>query len=618
MRYPQDILDRIKENIVLSDVISERVLLQRQGQYHRGLCPFHTEKTPSFTVTNDKGIYHCFGCGETGSVFDFLIKSKGLNFLEAVQEAAGRAGITLPQENKSSEEEQKEKERNIAYHALEKASSWYQIQLASKAGKEACSYLEERKIPKNLAERFSLGYAPASYQALLDYMKKEGFSEEVLEKVGLVVVKQKMAQSRTRESWDRFRSRLIFPIQDKKGRVIAFGGRTLKGEDPKYLNSPETPFFHKGKTLYGMWEIYKNKALLKDFPLVLVEGYLDVISLWREEIPGLAPLGTALTEEQLLEAWRIYPEPIICFDGDLAGRKAAFRALERALICLRPGVSLRFVHLPKGEDPASLIQMGHVQFLKDLLKKARTLSDFLWEYMSEQHRIDSPEYQVLFKKNLLNKISTIQNGEIREGYTRDILMRYQQKFDSSSRISLTAGKRRRNYEVPKILSPFEINLRHQKILFAMLIKHPLLLEDVIEPFSNMDLEEPNLIKLKDTMIEYYEKGLALEYLALGDYLKNKECLEFVEGLLQENFFLYAPFLKDTAPLSEVKRGWNEVWLRSQEQLALDRQKLELWNEFEETMSNDAWVRLQALNIEKEAQSAFIQDELEKGGVVNED
>lgn len=621
MRYTQDILDRIKENIILSDIVSEHVSLQRHGQYHRGLCPFHTEKTPSFTVTNDKGIYHCFGCGETGSVFDFLMKTKGLNFPEAVGEAASRAGISLPQESKSSESEQEEKERTVSYQALEKASLWYHIQLTSKMGKEAYSYLEERGISRILSERFCLGYAPASYQALLVHMKNEGFSVEVLEKVGLTLVKHGDGQTHTRENWDRFRGRLIFPIQDKKGRVIAFGGRTLKGEDPKYLNSPETPFFHKGKTLYGIWEIYKNKALLKNTPLVLVEGYMDVISLWKEEIPAVAPLGTALTEDQLLEAWRMYSEPIICFDGDLAGRKAAFRALERALVCLRPGVSLKFAHLPKGEDPASLIQMGQGEFLKELLGKAQPLSDFLWAYMIEQNRIDTPEYQALFKKNILDKIMQIQNADIREAYTQDILMRYQKKFKSffsSQKASQLLAKKYRSSDVPRVLSTFEIKMRHQKILFAILIKHPLLLEDVVEPFSNMELEEPNLIKIKEVILEYYEKNLPLECLALKHYLKDKGCFEFIQNILQENFFLYAPFLKDKAPLSEVKRGWREVWLRSQEKSALNREELKLWNEFENNMSNEAWMRLQALNIEKEVQSAFIQDELEKGEVVNED
>ncbi|MBS0185548.1 MAG: DNA primase [Proteobacteria bacterium] len=610
MRYHQTLLDQIRSTVVLSDFISEKISLRRQGQYHVGLCPFHHEKTPSFTVTNDKGIYFCFGCGETGSVFDFLMKTKGLNFKEAVEEAANRVGIILPKEIHNPLEEKIEKENLEIYHALEKAMTWFQVQLQGDVGRHARKYLEGRGVSRVEQENFKLGFAPSSGQGLSRYLKEVGISEEVLEKAGLIFLKNEFPKEGQKEVRDRFRGRIMFPIQDKKGRVIAFGARTLTGEHPKYLNSPETSLFHKGKSLYGVWNIMQNRESLKKMPLMVVEGYLDVILCWKEGFPAVAPLGTALTETQLSEIWRYSSEPILCFDGDLAGQKAAFRAGEKALIHLKPGISLKVAHFPKGEDPASLLESNQKESMAELLKNADGLDGFLWQYMLQERRYDTPEHQALLKKDLLKMLEGILDKDVREAYYYDMMTRFQNIFRGRGKLkeasykNISFGKKR---DLPSF---FEIKKRQHKILVAGLIKYPFLLNDVVDIFSTLDLEDPDLIKLREVILAYYEKNLPLEFSNMENYLKEKNCMDAFLKLKNDNLFLYASFLREGAQIMEVKRGWREVWILAQEQKNLKHEEIKLLKEFETNMSPHLWAEIQALNIEKESQKAFIREGLE--------
>lgn len=612
MKYSQNLLDQIREKVILSDFVSERLSLRKQGQYHIGLCPFHTEKTPSFTVTNDKGMYFCFGCGEKGSVFDFLMKTKGLGFKEAVEEAAARVGVILPRFQDPLQEKIEHENLKI-YEALEKASEWFKFQLQNVSGKEGKAYLDVRGVSNASQERFKLGLALPSSQGLLRNLEEKGISQETLESAGLILRPIEGQRSPSRESWDRFRGRIMFPIQDKKGRVIAFGGRTLAKmvtkDVPKYLNSPETSVFHKGKTLYGIWEVMKNKDVLKEKPLIFVEGYLDVILCWQEGLAAVAPLGTALTEHQLSEAWRFCSTPILCFDGDIAGKKAAFKALEKALEILRPEVSLKFAHLPKGEDPASLITLGQGEVLRMHLQKAQTLGDFLWSALKEQRRIDTPEHQALFKKNLFSLVARIKDKDVQEAYRHDMMMRFQNLFRERF------PKHQKNSKIDRrsipLLSSFETKRRQHKLLIAAVIQYPILLNEVAETFSTLDLEEPYLMKLRDDILDYYEKNLSLEFSDLEHYLKEKGCLESFLHFKEDPLFSTASFLREGTPFSEVKRGWQEVWILAQGRTVLKSEEKKLWEAFEATMSPNIWAEIQALNLEKESQKAFIEKALEE-------
>ncbi len=337
MRFPPSLLDEIRARLSVSQVVSRKVPLKRAGREFKGLSPFKQERTPSFTVNDQKGFYHCFASGEHGDIFTFLVKTEGLSFPEAVERLAQEAGVPMPKA--SPRDAQIEDERARLYALLATASDFFEKQLTTQA-QEARRYLEKRGLGRDAISRFRLGYAPNSKSALKEHLAKAGFSTAEMVASGMLIAGDDIPVA-----YDRFRHRIMFPIADIKGRVIAFGGRALDPDAPaKYLNSPETPLFHKGTVLFNA---HNARAAAHDKgQVIVVEGYMDVIALSEAGFPQtVAPLGTALTEDQLKLLWRMAPEPILCFDGDAAGRRAAFRAVETALPHLRPGFSVQFAFL---------------------------------------------------------------------------------------------------------------------------------------------------------------------------------------------------------------------------------------------------------------------------------
>ena len=302
MAFPAHFIDEVRNRVGLADVVGRRVKLTRKGREHAGLCPFHNEKTPSFTLNEDKGFYHCFGCGKHGSVFDFVMETEGLNFPEAVEKLAAEAGLQVPEQ--SPEAAQRAKVQAGLYDVMEMAADWFANRLLAEAGSQARGYLRERGVGKQAMEHFQLGYAPESRSALKQHMMTREITDEQLIEAGLVIKPEDGG-----DSYDRFRNRLMFPISDRRGRVIAFGGRALSEAKAKYLNSPETPLFHKGSVLYNLSAA--RAALRDDGQVIVAEGYMDVIALHEGGFPyAVAPLGTAVTETQLTELWRATPEPV--------------------------------------------------------------------------------------------------------------------------------------------------------------------------------------------------------------------------------------------------------------------------------------------------------------------
>ncbi|HEY2110443.1 MAG TPA: DNA primase, partial [Dongiaceae bacterium] len=365
MSFTPQFLDELRQRLSLVSVISRKVRLVRRGRESTGLCPFHNEKSPSFTVSDEKGFFHCFGCGAHGDVIGFLMRSEGLSFPESVERLAREAGLALPVS--SPEERQRAERQSTLVTAMETAAAWYQEQLAGSAGRGALDYLRRRGLAEGTIARFRLGYAPEGRTALRDALTRAGVSVELAQEAGLV------GKGEDGALFDRMRGRVIFPIADRRGRVIAFGGRILGEGQPKYLNSPETPLFHKGRTLYGLGQALRPAKDAGE--VVVAEGYMDVIALSEAGFPqAVAPLGTALTEEQIAELWRLVPEPTLCFDGDAAGERAAARAADRALPLLKPGQSLRFAMLPEGEDPDTLILAEGSAAMRALLDRALPLA----------------------------------------------------------------------------------------------------------------------------------------------------------------------------------------------------------------------------------------------------
>lgn len=402
-RIPKQFIVDLIDRADVVEVVGRRVQLKKAGKEFKACCPFHDEKTPSFTVSPSKGFYHCFGCGEHGNALDFLMQYDHMEFVEAVESLAGLMGVEIPHEEGQSQ--RPTRSYDALFELVTRVGRFYEAEL--KNHPPAVEYLKRRGIDGATAKRFSIGYAPPGWSQTLD---KFGTSKETIDRllaVGLIIRKD------NGQHYDRFRDRIMFPIRDAKGRMIGFGGRVMGNDEPKYLNSPETVLFHKGRELYGLYEA--RQALRSIDRLVVVEGYMDVVGLARHGIDfSTATLGTATTDEHLNRLFRMCDEILFCFDGDRAGRAAAWRALESALPQIREGRQVRFVFLPDGQDPDSYVQEHGASAFEKLLDNATPLSDFLIEELSAQVDMDSVDGRARLAELARPLVSRIPPGVYKE------------------------------------------------------------------------------------------------------------------------------------------------------------------------------------------------------------
>jgi DNA primase len=417
MAFPPGFLDELRARISLSDVVGKKVSLKRKsGSEFAGLCPFHNEKTPSFTVNDKKGFFYCFGCHEKGDAVGFVMKTEGLSFPESVEKLARDVGLPVPQ---ATPQDRERAERAATLQdVVEHAARWFQKQLRLPVGSTGLDYFRGRGLSDETIDSFRLGFSPDSRDGVISALKREGVPIDKIVEAGLAI----QPDDNRREPYDRFRGRVMFPINDRRGRAIAFGGRVIGQGEPKYLNSPETPLFHKGANLYCLDRA--RVAVTKDQPVIVAEGYMDVIALHVAGFTGaVAPLGTALTEGQIAEVWKLADEPYLCFDGDNAGRRAAQRGAERALPLLKPGKSLRFIAMPAGEDPDSLIRARGPESIESVLKLARPLSDIVWEVESEGKATDTPERRASLQRAIQDRVDQITDPVVRDYYRADMKAR---------------------------------------------------------------------------------------------------------------------------------------------------------------------------------------------------
>lgn len=408
-------LDELRARVTLSGMIGRTTRIQKSGREWKACCPFHNEKTPSFTINDEKGFYHCFGCGAHGDVIRWMTDQRGLQFMDAIKELAAEAGMEVPAPDPRAA--QAAEKRDTLHDVMQAAQDWLVAQLHAPGGAIARDYLERRGIKPLTAEQFGFGYAPEDRQAMKAALSR--FPEEMLIEAGLRIAVD------GKEPYDRFRGRLMLPIRDARGRAIAFGGRILEDREgaPKYLNSPDTPLFDKGRTLYNL-----NRAApasRKSGRLIVVEGYMDVVALAAAGIEEcVAPMGTALTEQQIELLWRQVESPILCFDGDAAGQRAAMRAIGRALPMLRPAHSLRIVTLPQGLDPDDLVRRDGAGAMESLLKNSRSLIDALWLAERDAAPLATPEDKAGLKARLLAHVDAIGDQDIRSLYRRELLDKF--------------------------------------------------------------------------------------------------------------------------------------------------------------------------------------------------
>jgi DNA primase len=532
MAFPPQFLDELRARLSVSELVGRKVRLVRKGREHSGLCPFHNEKTPSFTVNDEKGFFHCFGCGAHGDVIGFAMETEVLSFPEAIERLAGEAGLEVPRA--TPEERAREVRRATLYDVVEHACAWFEAQLRSPEGRAGYDYLRHRGFSDAVIARHRLGYAPDGRGRLTAALKAQGIERGQLVEAGLIKLPEG-ANGVRGEPRDYFFNRVIFPIGDRRGRIIAFGGRILGDGQPKYLNSPDTPLFHKGRVLYG-WADAREAA--RDAGTVIVtEGYTDVIALARAGFGhSVAPLGTALTEEQIVELWRMADEPVLCFDGDNAGQRAAFRAANRALPLLKPGKSLRFVVLPAGEDPDSLIAGQGPGAMAALLDRARPLVDIIWDMERAQGRIDTPEQRAALEGRL--------NARVAEIAERGVQFQYQQEFRGRLRELLQPrrhktgrqwdprksgnrskfgdyGSREEQTRAVGILPPGDLGaLRRQQnfMLLALLINHPALIDGVVEALGDISLNSEPLDRMLREILNQTVNSPELDSPALQRHL----------------------------------------------------------------------------------------------------
>ena len=421
MRFTPQFLDELRARLPVSEVVGRRVKLKKAGREWKGLSPFQQEKSPSFTVNDQKGFYHDFSSGKHGDIISFLIETEGLGFTEAVERLAQMAGLALPAATPDAARH--EQRRKTLYDVMELATKFFADTLASRGGARARGYLADRAMSPAVQLQFRIGYAPNERYALKEFLGAQGIPVEDMVEAGLLVAGDDIPVP-----YDKFRDRVMFPITDLRNRVIAFGGRALeKDVAAKYMNSPETPLFHKGDNLYNLAPA--RQATHNGAVLVVVEGYVDVIAMVGAGFPAsVAPLGTALTENQLMLLWKMADEPILCFDGDKAGQKAAFRAAELALPNLKPGKSLRFALLPEGQDPDDLARSGGRGAIEEVIGAARGLADVIWSREIAGGTFATPERRAALEARIGELTNGIRDEVVRRYYRQDLAERLQRTF----------------------------------------------------------------------------------------------------------------------------------------------------------------------------------------------
>ncbi len=579
MSFPPGFLDEIRARVPLAGIVGRRVKLARRGREHTGLCPFHNEKTPSFTLNEDKGFYHCFGCGAHGDVIGFIMQTEGLSFPEAVERLAGEAGLEVPRP--TPEARAAAARQATLLEALEAAASWFEEQLSGAAGARARAYLESRGLDPDSISAFRLGFAPDRRGLLRSALNARGIDDGRLAEAGLIKIPEDGGDPR-----DYFFNRIIFPITDRRGRVIAFGGRALGDSPAKYLNSPDTPLFHKGRVLYNLARA--RQAARDAGEIIVVEGYMDAIALTAAGFPAVvAPLGTAVTAEQIGELWRLNDEPVMCLDGDEAGQRAGMKVAERALPLLRPGRSLRFATLPKGEDPDSLVRGAGPPAMRRVLQAARPLVELVWSLETVSGRFDTPERQAGLKRALDERLRAIGDEDVQKAYREALNQRFFDifgfgawgrparghggpRYNPARRPLGLKGRRGRQekqgfrrqgsggerwpggtgaaaHQAPNLLAR-----RQEQVLLATLVNHPELIVEYAECLAELNFESGALDRLFQAALEVGAREPDLDSDAMKCHLTEQGFATNLGEILNANVYVHGRFARPDAALEDSR------------------------------------------------------------------
>ena len=554
MALPPQFLDELRARTPLSAVIGRRVRLARSGRQWKGCCPFHGEKTPSFYVYDDH--FHCFGCGVHGDAIGFVMQSVGLSFPEAVEQLAAEAGMTVPKP--SAEAAVAERRRLDLSGVLEAAAMAYQRRLGLPEGKAARDYLEQRGLSAETIDKHGLGWSGESRGAVAADLTQQGVSTDDL--IGAGLMRRDEDSGRV---YDLFFNRVMFPIRDRRGRTISFGGRIMGDGQPKYLNGPETELFSKRRTLYGL--NLAREAVRRGAAVVVVEGYMDVIALSQAGFDAaVAPLGTALTEEQLTELWNLSPSPVLCFDGDAAGGRAAARSAELALPLLTPERSLRLIALPAGEDPDSLVTRQGARAFQTMLDGARPLAECLYDLFRETTGEATPEQRALLRNRLEDAAKRIQHPALSAEYRRLLLDRF---FASRARAKPNGAPRspgraalasRGHAAARPEVDTAAVAAERARILTAILLRHPNILRDVGHAYTALELDPP-LGQLRNAISEWVSDAEVLDSQALMHHLDGFGLRGQVDHVLAGASLALPACASISATHAEAVEGWWHIF-----------------------------------------------------------
>ena len=600
----QSFIEELKAKVSIVDVVGAKVNLVRKGREYQACCPFHNEKTPSFTVNEAKGFYHCFGCGAHGDIVKFEMEANGLPFLDALRKLADKAGLEMPK--LSHEDHAHSEERKTQYEIMEMAVSYFERCLRLPEGRHGLEYFYARGFGDEIISKFRLGYAPAN-NGLKSWLASKGVSEHDMIELGLAAMSSREGTSRV---FDFFRDRVIIPIFDKSNRPIAFGGRVMNDGQPKYLNSPETPIFNKRHTLYNL-----NNAREKGYEaknIIVCEGYMDVIALSKFGFEyAVAPLGTALTEEQITEAWKVCEEPTLCFDGDGAGIKAAIRSVDRALPILKPGYSLKYIFLPDKQDPDEFLRAkGHDAFA-EYLTKTTPLVDLLWKKNFDNAPVATPEQKALVEKNIMDEVAKITHEQVRSYYQQAMKQRIYYELGKGAWLaSISQGNKWNGQGGQKTgrQMPVKIQVTRPKttldelvlkFVLSALIFYPELILQFEEKMSLFSFPNVELQKLFDTMLEIvnaHDGDEAFNSNVLCAELEEKGLKKLLNSLWELKMFrLQKPFESNLRRDIETKLA--EVQIRQ-----LEKEIKDILNKMENSssFSEEDYSLYQSLKNERQA------------------
>ncbi|KAA5607540.1 DNA primase [Roseospira marina] len=563
MALPNRFLEELKSRVSLATVIGRRVRLIRNGRNLKACCPFHNEKTASFYIYDDH--YHCFGCGAHGDAISFEMAAGGLSFMEAIEALAAEAGLEVPQPDP------REREREARAHSLEEvmeaACAFFQQRLRLPEGRDGLAYLEsQRGLSEATIAHFRLGYAPPG-GALRAHLRREGLDDTTLAEAGLIG----RPEDTSRAPYDMFRDRVIFPIRDRKGRVVSFGGRVLGDGKPKYLNGPESPLFSKSRLLYGLFEA--RDAIRETGEAIVAEGYMDVIALAAAGFAQtVAPLGTALTESQIELLWSLAPEPVLCFDGDEAGQRAAHRALDRALPLLTPGRSLRFALLPPGQDPDDLLRGRGPGAMRAALDAALPMAELCWRVLRARNRVDTPERRAALERDIERTVEGIADRSVAQQYRAALRDRFWTEVRgargggrSGSGGRRPGGKDRATVAVPFAAVPtgaLPARRLQEGLMLAVLLNHPELFDQVAERMGMLAFSDPGLSNLRADLLvacdARLQGGEPLDRDDILDHLRNAGHGAMLDHVLGPSVSLHAAFARPSATPESALRGWEDA------------------------------------------------------------